>query len=207
MGSLLYIHGFNSSPQGIKGQLLKKAMASQGIIQSLKAPKLETMPLQAIAQLETIIKETQKPILIGSSLGGYYATYLAEKFQLKAVLVNPVVLPHKLFGKSYTKHLNYDDDKLSARDSVSQLLKTTYEYSPIFINNYFEELKKLEVFPPSDKNRYKVWLKMGDELLDYRFARDWYKNCDLQIDEGGDHSFSDFAKCIPNILKWANLLE
>lgn len=202
---LLYIHGFNSSPQGIKGQQLSEAMSSQGLIKLLIAPMLKIMPLQAINQLEALVNKAGKPVLIGSSLGGYYATYLAEKYQLKALLINPVVLPHKLFGRSYTSSLNYADNKLSAKKSVSQLLMSTYNSDQPFIDNYLSELAQLEVPAPSDKSRYKIWLKTGDEILDYRFARDWYEKCDLQIDKGGNHSFDDFAKRIPDILKWADL--
>lgn len=205
MSALIYIHGFNSSPQGTKGQQVKEAMLDSGLIRLLRAPKLEVEPLKAIAQLEELIIETGKPTLIGSSLGGYYATYLAEKFQLKALLLNPTVLPHKLLGKTYNEKIDYNDSNLSAIDTIEQMLTEAYHSDLTFTENYLKELATFEKAPPTDKSRYKVWLKTGDEVIDYRFAKDWYKHCDLRVDDEGDHSFADFANYIPDILKWADL--
>lgn len=206
MTELIYIHGFNSSPQGTKGQQVKEAMLERGLIRSLRAPKLAVEPLKAIAELEELVEASGKPMLIGSSLGGYYATYLAEKYQLKALLINPAVLPHKLLGKKYDEQIDYHDNSLSAIDTIEQMLIEAYDNKDqSFLNSYIKELASLEVSAPTDKARYKVWLKTGDEVIDYRFAKDWYKACDLRVDEGGDHGFADFANYIPDILEWANL--
>ncbi len=88
-GSILYIHGFNSSPLSAKARQLQAVMQHLGLIDRLRLPALHHHPRQAIEQLEGCIAELDAPLLVGSSLGGYYATYLAERHGLKALLINP----------------------------------------------------------------------------------------------------------------------
>ncbi len=83
-GSILYIHGFNSSPLSKKARQLEAVMQALGLAERLRVPALHHHPRQAIAQLEAAIAELGTPLLVGSSLGGYYATYLAERHGLKA---------------------------------------------------------------------------------------------------------------------------
>lgn len=208
MNSLIYIHGFNSSAKGIKGQQAKELMLERGLIRQFRSPNLVLNPLGAIDQLKEIIFSLlDKPTLIGSSLGGYYATYLSEKYNLKALLINPVVLPHRLFGRSFNIDEDWHNDQLWASDAVGNILKDTYNCSQPFIDSYLKELAALEVPAPSDKERFKVWLKTGDKVLDYRFAAEWYKNCDVTIDEGGDHNFVDFGGRLSEVLVWAGLTK
>lgn len=95
--SLLYIHGFNSSPESHKARQLQAAFGHLGLAEGLRVPALHHHPRQAIAQLERAIAELGRPVLVGSSLGGYYATHLAERHGLAAILVNPAVAPHRSF--------------------------------------------------------------------------------------------------------------
>lgn len=205
MGSILYIHGYNSSPKGKKGQELKELMLDLGAISRFRAPNLMLEPSLAIKELERLVIELGTPTLIGSSLGGYYATYLAHKFNLKALLINPAVLPHRLLGESYVDKQTWQEKTTISTDYITKMLKQSNGSDQSFINSYIQELVDLEVDPPKDKERYKVWLKSGDEVLDYRFAKDWYEGCDISIDEGGEHQFYDFAEKLPTILKWADL--
>src|SRR5688572_27231614 len=89
---LIYIHGFNSSPLSTKAQHLQRNLAPG----EFAAPELPHRPVEAAAVLDALAAQYPGAALVGSSLGGYYATYLAEKHELRAVLVNPAVRPYVL---------------------------------------------------------------------------------------------------------------
>src|SRR3990167_5062606 len=97
MTSILYIHGLNSSPASLKALMLQAAMQRMGLAAQFQVPDLHHHPQQAMAQLEAAVAQLGRPLLVGSSLGGYYATHLAERHGLKALLVNPAVSPHRMF--------------------------------------------------------------------------------------------------------------
>jgi predicted esterase YcpF (UPF0227 family) len=101
--ALLYIHGFNSSPQSHKASILKQWLAQQHPSITCEVPYLKPYPADAITQLQVLLEnyraKKEKIALVGSSLGGYYAAWLAEKYNLRAVLVNPSVRPFELLGK------------------------------------------------------------------------------------------------------------
>lgn len=187
-GSILYIHGFNSSPLSMKARLLEAAMQRMGLTEQLRTPALHHHPRQALAQLEAAIAELGSPLLVGSSLGGYYATHLAERHGLKALLVNPAVRPHLLFdGYLGTQRNLYTDE--------------TWELTL----DHVQALAELEVPPPQDASRYQVWLQTADETLDYRHAERYYQACALRIQAGGDHSFQGFAERLPALLAFAGV--
>ena len=94
---LIYLHGFNSSPQSHKAQVLGRYLAERGLGECYACPALPHQPEAAVAVIETELARAPKgPVtLVGSSLGGYYATWLSENHGLKAVLINPAVHPHR----------------------------------------------------------------------------------------------------------------
>ena len=186
MTSLLYIHGLNSSPASLKANQLLRAMTRLGLAERLRVPALDHHPRQAIAQLEAAIAELGRPVLVGSSLGGYYATHLAERHGLKAVLINPAVRPHLLFDG----HLGPQQNHYSGE---------TWEPT----TDHVTALAALEVPPPQDPARYQVWLQTADETLDYRAAAAYYRGCALRIQAGGDHGFQGFASRLPALLAFA----
>ncbi|OLS61052.1 YqiA/YcfP family alpha/beta fold hydrolase [Pseudomonas putida] len=187
-GSILYIHGLNSAPSSMKASQLLAVMERIGLAGQLRVPALHHHPRQAIAQLEAGIAELGRPLLVGSSLGGYYATHLAERHGLKALLINPAVNPHQLFdGYLGTQTNHYTGE--------------TWELTP----DHVEALAGLEVPPPVDAERYQVWLQTGDETLDYRRAERFYRACALRIEAGGDHSFQRFALHLPALLSYAGI--
>ncbi|HEK1688024.1 TPA: esterase [Pseudomonas putida] len=187
-GSILYIHGFNSSPLSSKARQLAAVMQQLGLGDHLRVPALHHHPRQAMAQLETAIAELGAPLLVGSSLGGYYATHLAERHGLKALLVNPAVTPHKHFdGYLGTQRNHYSGE--------------TWELT----HDHVQALAELEVPPPQDASRYQVWLQTADETLDYRHAERYYRACALRIEAGGDHSFQGFAQRLPALLAFAGI--
>ncbi len=187
-GSILYIHGFNSAPSSKKACQLVEVMQQIGLAGQLRVPALHHHPRQAIAQLEADIAELESPLLVGSSLGGYYATHLAERHGLKALLINPAVNPHQLF-----------DGYLGPQKNL--YTGETWELT----HDHVQALAELEVAAPTDAARYQVWLQTADETLDYRRAEQFYRACALRIQAGGDHSFQGFAERLPALLSFAGI--
>ncbi len=186
--SILYIHGLNSSPASFKASQLQRAMARLGLAEQLRVPALHHHPRQAVDQLEALIAELGRPVLVGSSLGGYYATGLAERHGLRALLINPAVRPHLLFDAYLGPQQNYYSDE-------------TWELTA----GHIAALAELEVPPPQDPARFQVWLQTGDETLDYRQAQAYYRGCALRIQAGGDHGFQGFATRLPMLFAFAGL--
>ncbi|MCK9800531.1 esterase [Pseudomonas chlororaphis] len=187
-GSILYIHGFNSAPASQKASQLSAVMDAIGLAGQLRVPALHHHPREAISQLEQAIAELGRPLLVGSSLGGYYATHLAERHGLKALLINPAVTPHRMFdGYLGTQKNLYTDE--------------TWELT----HDHVAALAELEVPAPQDPQRYQVWLQTGDETLDYRSAQRYYRACALRIQAGGDHGFQGFAGQLPAMLSFAGI--
>ncbi|WNW13100.1 YqiA/YcfP family alpha/beta fold hydrolase [Pseudomonas sp. DTU_2021_1001937_2_SI_NGA_ILE_001] len=184
--SLLYIHGLNSSALSKKATWLAALMRSLGLQERLRVPELHHHPRQAIAQLEEAIEALGRPLLVGSSLGGYYATHLAQRHGLEAVLVNPAVNPHQLF-----------DGYLGTQQNLY-----TGEHWEL-TQDHIQALVELEVPAPDDPQRIRVWLQTGDETLDYRRAAAFYAQCSLDIQEGGDHSYQGFQARLPELLALA----
>ena len=187
-GSILYIHGFNSAPESKKATQLMSVMQRMGLSDQLRVPALHHHPREALAQLQAAIRELDRPLLVGSSLGGYYATYLAEQHGLKALLVNPAVSPHRMF-----------DGYLGTQTNLYS--GETWELT----HDHVLALAELEVQAPQDPQRYQVWLQTGDETLDYRHAENYYLDCALRIQGGGDHSYQGFAQQLPALLSFAGI--
>jgi predicted esterase YcpF (UPF0227 family) len=184
--TLLYIHGLNSSAQSKKACQLIALMQSLGLAEQLQVPELHHHPRQAMLQLQAAIEQLGRPLLVGSSLGGYYATHLAQRHGLKAVLINPAVNPHQLF-----------DGFLGTQQNLytGQSWELTHDH--------VQALAELEVPAPQDPERIQVWLQTGDETLDYRRAESFYRACALRIQAGGDHSYQGFAGQLPALLSFA----
>ena len=184
---LIYIHGFNSSPASSKAQLLKARMEALGRGGEFAAPALPHSPAQAAVLLDALLKRHPGAALVGSSLGGYYATYLAEKHGLKAVLLNPVVRPYELLEPLVGRQKN---------------LHTGEEYD--FTKQHVAELRSLEVDRISP-GRYLLIAATGDEVLDYRAAVACYQGCRQIVIQGSDHGLSDFADYLETILKYCGV--
>ena len=172
---LIYLHGFNSSPASSKARLVKSRLEALGRGTEYVAPALPPDPAQAAELLDTLATRHAGASLIGSSLGGYYATWLAEKHGLKAVLLNPAVRPYEL---------------LKAHLGVQQNLYTGQRYE--FTMRHVEALLHLEVAAITPA-RYLLIAATGDEVLDYRKAVERYQGCRQLIIAGSDHGLSDFA--------------
>lgn len=186
--SLLYIHGLNSSPGSRKARQLAAAVGQLGLSDRVQMPALHHHPRHAIAQLEAAIATLGQPLLVGSSLGGYYATHLAQRHGLRAVLINPAVNPHRLF-----------DGRLGTQRN----LYTQEEWQ--LTHDHVQALAALEVPSPQAGDRIRVWLQTADEALDYRQAQAFYQGCLVEVSAGGDHSYQGFAHRVPELLQLAGV--
>ena len=184
---LIYIHGFNSSPASAKAQLLKARLEALGRGAEFAAPALPHSPAQAAALLDALAARNPGAALVGSSLGGYYATVLAEKHDLKAVLLNPAVRPYELLAPLVGHQKNFH---------------TAEEYD--FTTQHVSELRALEVerITPA---RYLLLAATGDEVLDYRSAVERYRGCRQLVIAGSDHGLSDFAEYLDLVLGFCGI--
>lgn len=186
---LIYIHGFNSSALSFKAGLLRERMAALGRSGECVCPELAHRPAQAMAQLEALIAgaPAAKPALVGSSLGGFYATWLAEKYRLRAVLVNPAVRPWELLG-----------DYLGPQKN----LYTGAQYE--LTARHLDELRALDA-PAISPGLYLLMVRTGDEVLDYRQAVARYRGCRQMVLQGGDHGFGDFGDHLDAALEFCGI--
>ena len=188
---LLYLHGFKSSPQSYKARLLAAHMQAKGCEDLLICPQLPVYPEQARLAMEEIVERALADgdlNIAGSSLGGYYATYLAEKYETNAVLVNPSVKPYETLAAYLGENKSYYSDDVWNFDE-----------------SHIEQLKTMDIDVLADPARYYVLLQTGDETLDYRQAADKYKQTDCIIEQGGDHSFIGFDRYITKILQFSKI--
>jgi len=188
-GVMIYLHGFNSGPQSTKAQLLRRALEERGLGARFACPQLPHRPAEAIALVEGEIARCPwgAVTLVGSSLGGFYATHLAEKHGLRAVLLNPGVSPQR---------------DLAGYLGVQRNLYSGEEY----------ELTRADLAawgrlatPTVHPERYLLLVETGDEVLDYREAVRKYAGCRQIVVAGGDHSLASFPEHIPVVLEFAGL--
>jgi uncharacterized protein len=187
---LIYIHGFNSSPASHKANVLRERLRALGRESEFSSPALSDVPSSAIELLksEIALYPTGRITLVGSSLGGYYATYLAEALGLRAVLVNPAISPH---------------EGLRAYLGPQQNLYTGQTYQ--LTEQHLCELHALEVEKPTCLERYYLMVTTGDEVLDYNEAVRKFKGAKQLVVQGSDHGFSDFAHYIDSVLEFAGM--
>lgn len=178
---MLYLHGFASCGEGNKSRILKKYFLDETFF----APNLPYSPFDAIEALEKLIQTEQIDILIGSSLGGFYATYLAEKYHLKAILLNPSTEPWQTLSSYIGWQKRFCDDE-------------SFEFKEI----YLTELKRLSARP--ENGTYLVLLQSDDEVLDYTKALSLYNKQKVVVEYGGNHRFeniNDYLCMIDNFRK------
>lgn len=192
--NILHIHGFNSSPHSMKAELSKQYFQTHFPQVNFVCPQLANSPNEAIAQLSHLIeaRKNEHWYLIGSSLGGYFAHYLANKYQLRAALINPAIKPFNLLedyiGEQHNPYTNI-----------------VYQVT----NQHMVDLKTIEQSAPSvddkQKNNYLVMVQTGDEVLDYQEAVNKFQHCYLIKEQGGDHSFVGFETKLPIIADFFQL--
>ncbi|MDY7577533.1 YqiA/YcfP family alpha/beta fold hydrolase [Herbaspirillum sp. RTI4] len=190
---ILYLHGFRSSPQSFKARWMGQRLQELGRADEYRCPQLPASPKQAIA-LALGIAETflqTHPVaqlsLIGSSLGGYYATWLAERLGCRAVLLNPAVKPPRDLQSYVGISTQYHSDE-------------PFEFRP----EYVAELEALAIAAISAPQRYFLLAATGDEVLDWRESRAFYLGAKQCIIAGSDHGLSDFTQYADEVLSFCD---
>jgi predicted esterase YcpF (UPF0227 family) len=180
---IIYLHGFNSSPHSHKAQVLGRYLEDEGLGSQYACPALPPLASDAMRLIERTIA-AEKPAFVGSSLGGFYATYLAEKHDAKAVLINPAIDPHV---------------GLRAYLGAQKNLHTGEPYE--LTEAHLAEWQKLYV-PRITPGRYLLLVETGDEVLDYRRAVERYRGAEQVVVTGGDHSLQTFPEHLPRLLEF-----
>ena len=182
---IIYIHGFGSSGEASKAKMLR-AYCQENKIRFI-APSLPTIPDLAIKTLSELIESYQdnEPVhLMGSSLGGYYSLYLSDKYNLKAVLINPAINAPETLKRAIGHGVSYYDN-------------STYEWN----ESHLEMLESYEIEEPNLDNLL-VLLQKGDEVLDYEEAQDVLEGAKMVVEEGGNHSFEGLDRHLESIKRF-----
>ncbi|MBL6693849.1 MAG: esterase [Proteobacteria bacterium] len=180
---IIYVHGWNSFKNARKASLLKKLINNEHF--EVISLTLESHPKNAIAQLSKLIEQEmmhRKVHLIGSSLGGYYSTYLSEKYNLKAVMINPAVWAYKIFENNRGENENPNTGEKYYIDQ-----------------EWIDSLEEIFIDSLKLKSNFLVLLQTADETLDYRYAEKYFEGTSIVIDEGGSHSFDNLESKIASI--------
>lgn len=187
---ILYLHGFTSGPQSHKARALGARMRDRGLGERFVCPQLPASPREAIALATGLIARHDVSAVVGSSLGGFYATYLAETFDIKAVLVNPAVVAH-----------------LSLQDHVGPQRWLYSGETFEFTHEHIEQLRAIDVPLLSRPQRFWLLVEEGDETLDYRHAVARYAGARQTVLPGGNHSFTRWNDYLDSIIDFAGLAE
>lgn len=186
----LYLHGFLSSPQSGKAQQTLDYFRQHYSPEQLLIPQLPFAPADAAELMQESLRELQQKyarvMVIGSSLGGYYATWLSQQYGIDAALINPAVRPFDLFEHYLGPNEHYYSGEVHELTEV-----------------HIEQLRALYCEYINDPERLLLLLQTADETLDYRLAAAYYRQCPGWLEAGGDHSFQCYPQRLPMIMQWA----
>ncbi|QWE11415.1 YqiA/YcfP family alpha/beta fold hydrolase [Polynucleobacter sp. es-EL-1] len=185
---LVYLHGFRSSPRSSKAVMTGEAISaltSKDHSYEWYCPQLLASPKQSMDMVTSHIDQSDADniIIIGSSLGGFYTNYLAEKYQCKGIALNPAVYAARELEPHVGMMTEYDSDK-------------PFDFKA----QYIDELRALQVEKISDPQRYFLIAAKGDELLDWKEMVAFYKGAKQLVLEGSDHGIADYADHLPAVM-------
>ena len=190
MPTIVYLHGLNSSPQSVKGQLLARGAAALAKPPRFHLPQLDHRPARAIDNLRGWLErealEGPNLTLVGSSLGGFYATHLAERYGARGVLINPAIRPH---------------EDLRSHMGPQKNCHTGEEYE--LTRDHLAELAALASPRITRPERYFLLVRTGDEVLAWRDASAVYAGAYQYVKGGGDHGWEDFNAEVKSVLRFA----
>ncbi len=191
LSHLLYLHGFRSSPHSAKARRVAAWMREHRPDIAWCCPQLPPSPLDAIDQVLAAIADwpRHRMAVIGSSLGGFYATVVAERTGCRAVLLNPTVEP----ARDLAAHIGeqkawHGDDRF------------------YFHAEFIDEL--ITLAPPAQltrPERYFAVIAKGDEVLSWREMSARYAGCRIRLIDGSDHALTDFEVHLPSVLAFLGL--
>jgi predicted esterase YcpF (UPF0227 family) len=182
---LLYLHGFRSTPNSTKAQMVRQRIETRHPGVTWWCPQLPPSPREAMALVMNGIAgwPCDQMAVIGSSLGGFYATWVAEQTGCRAALLNPAIHP--------------------ARDLASHLGEQNTWNNPeerfFFRPEFVDELQALSCASITRPERYYALIAKGDELLDWREMTGHYPGARIRLLEGGDHALSNFSTYIDEL--------
>jgi len=190
---VLYLHGFRSSPRSFKARVVQQRMAQLGRAQSLICPQLPASPKAAMELVLTLAERhaargEDALAIVGSSLGGFYATWLAERFGCRAVLINPAVDPLKDLDQHVGVTTAWHSDE-------------PFEFK----REYIDELAGLKVARITRPERYFLLAATGDEVLDYRDMLAHYAGAHEHVIQGSDHAVSEFEQYVDEVLAFCGI--
>lgn len=190
--AIIYLHGFLSSPASAKARSMGAYLAAQAQAPALaySVPALPEEPAQALAAADAAICELRAAGatsigLIGSSMGGFYATVLAQRYGLRAVLVNPSVAPQRRIQLFFGEQQNPYSGRRFNLDA-----------------SHAEELAAMAPLQIAQPELFWLLLQSGDEVLDYREALQFYASCKQTLEQGGNHQFVDFERHLPSLVEF-----
>jgi predicted esterase YcpF (UPF0227 family) len=189
--TVVYLHGFRSAPASTKARLLATAIAAQPekTRPEYLVPDLSHRPRDAVARVMSLLagRDGEALTLVGSSLGGFYATHIAERIGCRGVMINPAIHP----DRSLEPYLGEQTNLYTGRR-----FEVTREH--------FSELAALRVPRITLPQRYYLLVQSGDDLLDWRESVAYFAGAWQRVEGGGDHAFVDFARVIGSILAFAS---
>ena len=188
---LLYLHGFRSSPKSTKAQMTARRVAERHREVAWWCPQLPPSPREAMDMVMQGIAGWPRDRMgvIGSSLGGFYATWVAEQTGCRAVLLNPAVHAPRDLAK-------YVGEQTAWHDPADSF---------VFEAAYVDELKAQEHGPVARPDNYFAVIAKGDEVLDWREMTGRYPGARIKLLEGGDHALSDFDEHIDEVMAFLSL--
>ena len=184
----MYLHGFISSPASHKAGMLRDYVANCVSGLRCEVPELHHRPARALEQVAATCAGVAATdlTLVGSSLGGFYATVMAERLGCRAALINPAVHPHRHFERYLGPQKN---------------LYTGEEF--VLTREHVEDLRTADPPKITRPERYWLFVETADEVLDYRDAVAYYEGSLQEVVRGGDHSLVSFPEYLPEIVAWA----
>ncbi len=188
---IIYLHGFRSGPASSKASTLAARMTQLGLVDRLWHEQLSYVPLEAIAQIEAAIRVAPvRPTLVGSSLGGFYATWLAERHDLRAVLINPAVFQE---GFDATPFIGEHEHFYTGE---------RFYFGP----EHVEQIQALRLPRIGKPTRFWLLAEEDDEVLDTRIAIEHFRGAEQTVLAGGDHSFTRWDDYIDPVIRFAGLI-
>ena len=187
---ILYLHGFRSSPQSFKARVMGQRMAELGLQDDYLCPQLPASPAVAIALAGAMVAgvDPAQLTVVGSSLGGFYATWLAEHLGCRAVLLNPAVKPPRDLESYVGVSTQYHSDE-------------PFEFK----HEYIAELRSLVVPAISRPQRYLLLAATGDEVLDWREMVAHYPGARQIVIQGSDHGMAEFVDYLDEVLAFCGV--
>ena len=174
--NIFYFHGFASSADSTKALVFQNFIKKRFPNVQLHVPNIDNSLEKSFVQLEDLVnKNSTNKLFMGSSLGGFYASYFAEKYNSKAVLINPASNPYRGMEMYLGKNINY---------STNEEFYLTKED--------LEVLEEKNVSSINNPSNYLVLVETGDEVIPFKYTLEFYKGCNFCVVNGGSHSFDSF---------------